>query len=240
MIEDVLIAADVLHRGDPLRRGRVGEHHLAVEVANTPQAFNWLALCVQGAHLFVNLHEPSVHGYTQLLQTEALRKRHAAGANHDCINLDGRGRLLGLGVDHLDGARLLAGHSWNHLGREDADVRVDRARPDEHAVRKLRNLLVKSRHHFGHGFDKSDLGAESCVHIGKLETNVARTNDSNPVGHPLQLERFVGCEDGLAVDSHARRHEGHRARRENDILGRDGLVRADELYRRWPLHCAFL
>ena len=46
---------------------------------------------------------------------------------------------------------------------------------------------------------------------------------------PLELERLVRGEDGLAVRLHSGRHEGHRARREDDILRLDGLSGADKL-----------
>mmetsp|Transcript_22230 Transcript_22230/g.48497 ORF Transcript_22230/g.48497 Transcript_22230/m.48497 type:complete len:442 (-) Transcript_22230:310-1635(-) len=233
VVEHVLVATHVLHRGDALRARRVREHHLAVEVADAPEALNRLALSVESAHLLVHLHEAAVHPDTERLEPQALREGHAARADHHGVNLDRGGGLLGLGVDHLHDARLDAGFAWDHLGSEDICVRVDRARPDQQPVGQLRDLLVEARHHLGHRLDEGHLGAKRRVHVGKLEADVARADDRDPVGHPLELEGLVRGEDRLAIHLDAGRHEGHRARRQDDVLGADRLVGANQLHRGW-------
>ena len=75
-----------------------------------------------------------------------------------------------------------------------------------------------------------DLGAQGGVDVGELEADVAAADDGDPVGDPLELERVVRGEDGLAVDLDARGDEGDGARREDDVLGGDELVGAGLLH----------
>mmetsp|Transcript_21409 Transcript_21409/g.56434 ORF Transcript_21409/g.56434 Transcript_21409/m.56434 type:complete len:537 (-) Transcript_21409:7-1617(-) len=229
VIEHVLIAAHVLDGRDALRRRRVREHHLAVEIADTPEAFDHVAVRVEGTHLLVGRDETAVDLHVDVLEAQALRKGRAARAHHHGVHLNRLGVLLSVGVDHLDRDRLDARDAGDDLGGEDAGVVVDRARPDQHALRLLRDLLVEGRHDARHRLDEGDLGAERRVHVGELEADVARADDGDPVGHPLEVERLVRREHRLAVDLDAGRHERHGPRREDDIVGGDGLAAADQL-----------
>mmetsp|Transcript_29313 Transcript_29313/g.94487 ORF Transcript_29313/g.94487 Transcript_29313/m.94487 type:complete len:534 (+) Transcript_29313:518-2119(+) len=230
VVEHVLVPAHILHRRDALRRRRMRQHHLAVEVPDAPQALDHVALLVERAHLLVDRDEAAIGLDVDRLQAQALRVGLAACAHHHRVNLNRLDVLLCICIDHLHGGRLHTGNTGRHLGGEDVHVRVDLARPDQDAVGQLRDLPVEEGHHLGHGLDEGNLGAESGVHVGKLQANVARADDGDPVGNPLELERLVRREDRLAVGHHARRHEGHRPSGQDDVLGLDGLAGADELY----------
>ena len=66
--------------------------------------------------------------------------------------------LLGVGVDHLDGARFLPLLPWSDLGSEDAKAVVDGPGSDEHSLRLLGNLAVERGHQHRKGLDEGHLG----------------------------------------------------------------------------------
>ena len=51
--------------------------------------------------------------------------------------------------------------------------------------------------------DERDLSPQRRVDVGELEADVARADDGNPVGQPLQLQRVVAGEHSLSVNRDA-------------------------------------
>mmetsp|Transcript_28037 Transcript_28037/g.71455 ORF Transcript_28037/g.71455 Transcript_28037/m.71455 type:complete len:480 (+) Transcript_28037:805-2244(+) len=218
VVEHVRAAAHVLHRADALGGRGVRQHVLAVGVADAVHVGHHLAGLVQHLHLVGHGDEAAAVGLrADGAQVQALREGRAAGGHHHRVHLQRVNHLLGLEVGQLHQHGLHAGHAGRDLGGNDAGVVVDGAAVDEQALRDARNLAVKARHQDVHGLDKGHLGAQRGVHVGELEPDVARADDGHPVRQPLELERVVGREHGLAVNGDAGGHEGHRAGGDDDV-----------------------
>ena len=68
-------------------------------------------------------------------------------------------------------------------------------------------------------FDHRHFRAQSRVHIGEFQPDVAAADDRHPLGHGFQPHRFIAGEDRFAIQLNSRRHKGHRPGRNQNIAG---------------------
>ena len=92
---------------------------------------------------------------------------------------------LGVGVNHLDGDGLFSGDSGGDLRSKDICSVVNRAVTDQQTFSHLGNFLVKGRHNVGQSFNEGNLATQGSVDVRKFQSNVSRSNDSNPLRNTL-------------------------------------------------------
>lgn len=222
VVVDLVSAADnVLDSADTLGGGGVGKHHLSVGIADAVDVGDDLTVLGLGKdlHLLVDGDEATVGLDAHVLEAHVGGVGDAASSNHGGIDLDGLDVLLGLGIDHLDGNRLLSGDAGGDLSSEDAGAEVDGTVADEETLGLLGNFTIEGRHEVGEGLDEGYLRSEGGVNVGEFQADVSRSDDGDPLGDELQLKSAVGGVDGLLVHGDARRDEGDGPRSQNDVLG---------------------
>mmetsp|Transcript_26417 Transcript_26417/g.40899 ORF Transcript_26417/g.40899 Transcript_26417/m.40899 type:complete len:373 (+) Transcript_26417:549-1667(+) len=220
MIYNVLSSNNILDCGDTLSRSSVSKHHLSVGITNAVDIRNNFTVLGlrHDLHLLVDSNESSHSLDSAVLESHVLCVRYTSGSNHGCIDLNGLNVFLGVGINHLDGNRLLPRNTRNDLTRKHIGAIINRTRPNQQPLSQLGNLTIESRHEVGHGLDKGNLRPQGSVHITELQPNVPRPDDSHPLGYELEVERTIGRVHSLLIHLYTWRYEWDGSRCQNDVF----------------------
>ena len=189
-------AGDVVHGGDALVGGDVGEQQTTDQVADR------IEVRLGGAHAAVDLHEALLDLGARRFEADVLRVGRATGRHQHLLGAQ-LGRRLALLADHQADALLVGGHRRRVEPRAGHDLD---AAPVEAALQLLGHLGVLERHDSGQVLEQGHLDAGVVVEAGELDADGARADDDDRLGHRRGGRRLVAGDDALAV-----RHEPGQA-----------------------------
>lgn len=109
---------------------------------------NFYSISQTAYHITVQVQEQCLApNLKRSVSTSTTKKAdHAGGASSYSTYLDRLDVLLGTGVDHLNGHRLLPGNAWSNLGREHTKAVVDGPRLDQQSLRQTSDFSVEGGH----------------------------------------------------------------------------------------------
>ena len=76
------------------------------------------------------------------------------------------------------------------------------AHPAHLVLKGLGDLRVEKAEHLAAAFDQRDLHAEGRQHAGVLDSDDTSADDDHGFGNVIELEQFIGGENGLIVEGH--------------------------------------
>ena len=162
---------------------------------------------IPGSPVKIELIDAGTKEMVEVLEVDAVLQHR--------INFQHFHHLLGAGINQLD----LDWAAWDHLGGKHTRAGVDITAFNQLAARQLGDIGIKGGHHPIEGLDHRDFTAQSGVHIGEFQADVATTDDRQPLGQALEAHGVIAGEHRQTVGFNAARHKGIGARGNQHIGG---------------------
>mmetsp|Transcript_34774 Transcript_34774/g.62608 ORF Transcript_34774/g.62608 Transcript_34774/m.62608 type:complete len:341 (-) Transcript_34774:676-1698(-) len=213
VIDRVRSPANVFDGADALGGGGVGEHHLAVGVADAVYVGHDLAVVVLGQdlHFVVDGDEATLGFDAGVLESHVGSVGDTACGDHGCVDFEGFDVFLGNSINHLNRHRLHPRNPRRNLTRKHPQPIINGPLTNQQPLGLLGNLPVERGHEHGQRLDEGDLAPECRVDVGEFEANVSGADDGDPFGDRLEFEGAVGGVDGFFVDGYSWGYEGDGA-----------------------------